>query len=889
MRHIIYKEAESYSVAVLIKGASFNKQEILNNYVTPLVKQGLAEESIIAFNLKYDTNNKAPVKFVKDYLDTLVPALVSLGVQYLLVADSNYFKVLTGQTKADPHYGYVLPCKLKGFEQLQVVLSLNYQALIYNPDMQNKLNMSLHALVSSIQGNYQAIGTNIIHSAHYPKTLQDIAAALESLHKYTALTVDIEAFSLRFNEAGIGSIAFAWDQHNGLAFACDYVSAEIAEATYSLLYTVSPIPSGHFGVFFPNKKVRALLLNFFTTYQGELTFHNATYDIKVIVFTLWMENLLDTTGCLDGLEILTRAFQDTKIIAYLATNSTAGNVLGLKALAQEFAGNWAQSDIKDIRKIALKDLLQYNLVDCLSTWFVRNKYLPVVESENQSRLYKDLMLPSLKTIIQMELTGMPMNPKTIEIVKADLELQQYYHLKVITDSPLIKTLNLLVQTSAMESANAKLKTKQHPLEKFSDVVFNPNSGPQLQRLLYEQMGLPVLDYTDTKQPATGADTIAKLINHTNEPSYKEILTALIGYGKVSKILTTFIPSFEKGIDKADGMKYLHGSFNLGGTVSGRLSSSDPNMQNLPAGSTFGKLIKSCFAAPPGWILCGADFSSLEDRINALLTKDPAKLRVYTDGFDGHALRAYAYFGDQMPDIVNTVESINSIADKKSPYAHLRQESKAPTFALTFQGTWMTMVKNLGWTEEKAKRVEANYHKLYAESTRWVKARIAEAAQCGYAEGAFGLRIRTPLLAQTMLGMRSTPREAEAEARTLGNAISGQSYGLLNSRAMNAFMEKVRQSKYRLDILPVAQIHDAGYYLIRDDAETVAYANQGITEAMAWQELPEIQHDQVKLSAQLDLFWPDWSHAITLPDTATVQEIVTICKEAKQKHTNLKGS
>lgn len=91
-------------------------------------------------------------------------------------------------------------------------------------------------------------------------------------------------------------------------------------------------------------------------------------------------------------------------------------------------------------------------------------------------------------------------------------------------------------------------------------------------------------------------------------------------------------------------------------------------------------------------------------------------------------------------------------------------------------------------------MEANYHKLYAESTRWVKARIAEAAKKGYSEAAFGLRIRVPLLAQTLLGNRSTPREAEAEARTLGNAISGQSYGLLNSRAMNVVMEKVWRLK-----------------------------------------------------------------------------------------------
>jgi DNA polymerase-1 len=202
----------------------------------------------------------------------------------------------------------------------------------------------------------------------------------------------------------------------------------------------------------------------------------------------------------------------------------------------------------------------------------------------------------------------------------------------------------------MEVANAKLKVKQHPLEKFAGEVFNPNSGPQLQRLLYEQMGLPVLDYTDTKMPATGADTIEKLINHTQEPAYKEILNALIGYGKVNKILSTFIPAFERAIVKNDGTAWLHGSFNLGGTVSGRLSSSDPNLQNIPAGSDYAKLIKKCFVAPKGWLFCGADFNSLEDYISALTTKDPNKLVIYEQGLDSHSFRSIAYFGDQMSDV-----------------------------------------------------------------------------------------------------------------------------------------------------------------------------------------------------------------------------------------------
>lgn len=541
-----------------------------------------------------------------------------------------------------------------------------------------------------------------------------------------------------------------------------------------------------------------------------------------------------------------------------------------------------------IAHIPTKDLLEYNLKDTLATFWVFNKNHPKMVADNQENIYNEIFKPSVKTILQMELVGMPMDDEEVQKIKKQLTDEQNKHLQVIQNSSVIKMFNLILQKSEWEkdyqSRKAKAKNPEKILPKnieaFANKTFNPNSGPQLQYLLYEQMGLPVLDLTDTKQPATGGDTLKKLLNHTKEPAYLEIIEALLGFSGVEKILSAFIPAFEKGVKKDDGMRYLHGGFNLGGTVSGRLSSSKPNMQNLPSGSTYGKLIKQCFKAPPGWLFCGADFSSLEDRINALLTKDPAKLKVYTDGYDGHSLRAFAYFGDQMPDIVDTVESINSISSK---YKHLRQDSKAPTFALTFQGTWMTMVKNLGWSEEKAKRVEANYHALYAESTKWVKAKIAEAAKVGYAEGAFGLRIRTPLLAQTFLGTSSTPKEAEAEARTLGNAISGQSYGLLNSRAMNDFMEKVWASKYRHDILPVAQIHDAGYYLIKDDLEVVAFANQGITKAMAWQDLPEIQHPQVKLSANLDIFWPSWANPITLPNDADQNTIKKVCADAKEEY------
>jgi DNA polymerase-1 len=868
MRHHTFEQSDTYPIALLMKPAAFVKGELISNYVAPLNNLGVSSYNIVAFTLAYDENGKAPAKLIKEYLGQLLEALQSIGTKYLYVTDGAYFKTLAGQSKAEPHHGYVLPCKIKGYEHMQVVLGLNYQTLIYNPELQSKLNMGLNALAKSFQGCYLPIGSNIIHSAQYPEGPEAIAEALKSLHQYPSLTCDIEAFSLDFWDSGIGTIAFAWDQHNGLAFACDY----------------RPIDPGQklgYGFKEANKKVRALLREFFETYQGELTFHHAGYDLKPIIYNLWMKGLLDRVGLLDGLHIMTRKLHDTKIIAYLATNSTAGNELGLKTLAHAFAGNWAKEDIKDIRRIPLKELLEYNLVDALSTHYVRNKYEPIMVQDQQQQLYHTLMMPSQKLITQMELVGMPMSRKRIQEVKQELQDIQQLHLDTIQNSSVIAVMNLLVQTKAMNDANAKLKVKQHPLEKFADKRFNPNSGPQLQVLLYEQMGLPVIDYTDTKQPATGAETIEKLINHTSEPAYKSLLAALIEYGKVTKILSTFIPAFEGSVSKDDSdTVWLHGSFNLGGTVSGRLSSSDPNLQNIPSGSKYGKLIKSCFCAPEGYLFCGADFNSLEDYISALTTKDPNKLDVYIKGFDGHCLRAAYYFRDQLPHIdLTDPKSVNTIKDA---HPELRQDSKAPTFLLTYGGTYHGMMSNLGWPEDKSKAIEANYHHLYQVSDQYVQKRLEQASKDGYVEVAFGLRVRTPLLKQVIFKGYKMPYEAAAEGRTAGNAL-GQSYGLLNNRAAVDFWQKVWASEYRYDILPSALIHDAIYSVMKDGLPTVTFANTELIKSMRWQELPEIQHPTVKLGAAIDVFWPTWANAITLPNEATPDQILEVCAKGKQKY------
>jgi DNA polymerase-1 len=647
MRHHLFCEPHEnpdnqYKVAVLIKGSSFVKGELTRYYVEPLLAAcngSVAFKDVIAFTLEYNENDKAPTGHIKDYLNKLMLGLNGLGVTHLYVADSAFFKVLAGVPKSEPHQGYALPVKFQAdqFGHMTCVLGLNYRQLIFDPALQPKLDTSIKALSTTIDGTYQAPGQGIIHSAFYPKTLEEISNSLESLCELPSLTCDIEAFSLDFDKAGIGTIAFAWDRHNGVAFACDYMN--LAEPA-----------NGEHGYMYVNSDVRALLRAFFEAYEGELTFHNAGYDVKVLIATLWMKHFGDTAGLLRGLEILTRKgkFHDTKIMVYLATNSTAGNSLSLKTNAQEFAGNWAVDEIKDIRRVPLQQLLQYNLVDALSTWYVREKHEPIVKADAQWELYTGLMLPSAAMLIQTELTGLPLSKRRVQEVKKKLQDIQADKMLVIRASPLVDQVNLLIRQAAWQKdfddrrGKAKKPDKILPknIKAFDHLEFNPNSDPQMRRLLHEVMGLPILDTTDTGLASTGADTIKKLLNHTQDPAAKELLEAILVFAGVSTIVSTFIPAFENAISHGDAdpdIVWLHGNFNLGGTVSGRLSSSDPNLTNIPAKVTvkvggmkidLGKLVKYCFVSPPGSIFCGADFNSLEDMISALTTKDPNKLKVY---------------------------------------------------------------------------------------------------------------------------------------------------------------------------------------------------------------------------------------------------------------------
>lgn len=857
MRYITSQDTGKYPIAIL--GHQIRREEMIKTYLLPY---DLSMEDFIFIELhSAPGKKKTPAREIKEFIQQeLQQVLDDAETQYIICTDSDYFKILTKEAKAEANLGYV--CDSVWGKQ-KVIYTPSYRQVFYDPPVvKSKIAQGMDALLNHIRGQYAEPGQGIIEFEAYPDTPEKIKAWLDQLLEMNKpLAIDIESFGLKHYNAGIGTITFCWSKTQGIAFNVDY----------------EPIPGATeapYGRINRNDIVRNLLREFFIKYTQRQMYHNISYDVYILIYQLFMDNLIDTEGLLHGMDIMLRNWDCTKLITYLATNSCAGNHLSLKDQAQEYAGNYAQDDIKDIRLIPNEQLLRYNLIDGLCTWYTYEKHWDTLIADDQLDVYNNIFKPACEDIIQMQLTGMPMNMETVNQVAEEMETDRNQALKTIRESNLMKNFTLMLRQEWVDDKNAKLKKKQVTLAD-CDIEFNPNSGPQLQKLLFDYIGLPVLGLTKSKQPATDGDTIKALRTHTQSEDVKELLNALIDYKLVDKIITSFIPAFRNAQPGPDGWHYLFGNLNLGGTVSGRLSASEPNLQTIPSGSKYAKKIKKCFEAPPGWIFCGLDFASLEDRISALTTKDPQKLKVYTDGYDGHSLRAYAYFGEQMPDIEDTVESINSIQHK---YKSLRSDSKAPTFLLTYGGTYMGLMKNCGFSEEKAKLTEKRYHDLYVVSDAWVQAKLDEAAKTGYVTAAFGLRVRTPLLAQVLRGTCKTPYEAEAEGRTAGNAL-GQSWCLLNNRAGSEFMRKVRASEFRLDIRPCIHIHDAQYFMIRDNMDTLQYTNKHLVEAVNWQDHPDIAHPEVGLGGELSLFYPTWANEIEIPNHATPEEVHQIIQKA----------
>jgi len=472
MKEIHFSD-EFPKLALLIKDQACFHDQIKEHYIDHLTVP------TVAISLEYTKSNKITAKAAREYLSHILPTLKKNGITTLYVADAQYFKVLTKKPTTEPHYGYVLQCAIDGFTDMDIIYGVNYQALFHNDKLQDKLDLSLKTVNDFFKGTYTGLGEDLIHSAYYPESYEEIKHCLRNLMVYPMLSCDIETYGLKIDEAKIATIGFAWDEHNGVVF--DVEDLAIAK----------------------------LVKEFFEAYPNSLIFHNASFDIKCVIYHWFMKDPLDLVGMLHGLQTMYQNIHDTKLIIYLATNSTAGNTLGLKPNAFEFAGNYAQDDIDDIRKIDRQALKEYNLIDCLSTWYVFKKFYPIMVQDQQEDIYKTLMLPALKNVTHMELSGMPLDMATVERLEQHLDSITDSHRKRLASSHYVKKLEWDIQREDFVAKNKQLKKKFKPMDEF-ETEFNAGSTIQVARLLHEEIGLPVLDTTPKGNPAVGNDALKAL-------------------------------------------------------------------------------------------------------------------------------------------------------------------------------------------------------------------------------------------------------------------------------------------------------------------------------------------------------------------------------------------
>lgn len=306
MRYLVFSEPERTSYPICLLVPSINRQEIEKAYIKP---HGLDPNDLLVIDLCYSqTQKKTPKADMVAYIEQeLKPVLLDMAVEYLMVADAEYFKTLTKAAKVEAHLGYVMDCV---FGPWKVVYVPFHRAIFYDPDkVKAKIASSVAAVVQHRAGDYQAPGTSIIRYAAYPTAPEEIEEWLERLIvEDRPLACDIETFSLKHPTAGIGTITFCWNKHEGIAFPVD----------------LGPDPT----------RVRALLKNFFLRFRQKLLYHKISFDVYILIYQLFMKHILDTEGLLEGLKVMLRNWDCTRLIAYLATNSCAGNQLGLKQLAQ---------------------------------------------------------------------------------------------------------------------------------------------------------------------------------------------------------------------------------------------------------------------------------------------------------------------------------------------------------------------------------------------------------------------------------------------------------------------------------------------------------------------------------------------------------------------------
>lgn len=400
--------------------------------------------------------------------------------------------------------------------------------------------------------------------------------------------------------------------------------------------------------------------------------------------------------------------------------------------------------------------------------FIQLKAKP--SSDEQIDYYKQMALAMLKLQqIQRDLirkqnmeylayvVEMPLTP-----ILADMEKRG-----VAADKTQLDKLN---RTMSQEIEELEEKIYQYSFEKF-----NINSSQQLSDVLFNQLNLPAGKKLASGYYSTAAGELDRLRN------MHPIIDLIIDYREISKLNSTFVDGLRKSIDPLDGK--IHTTYHQTLTTTGRLSSSDPNLQNIPIRSERSKAIRDVFVAAPGYKLIGADYSQIELRLLAHLSGDPDLIQAFNDGIDIHSNTAMKIFDKKIDEIT----------------ARERALAKTVNFSIVYGVTPFGLSQDLKSSVDTAAEYINSYYENYAKVKPYLESLIEKAKKDGYVETMFGRRRYIPELNSSQFHTRSFGERAAMNAPLQGSAAD------LIKLAMNRIDRILEQQNLQARF--ILQVHD----------------------------------------------------------------------------------
>ncbi len=464
--------------------------------------------------------------------------------------------------------------------------------------------------------------------------------------------------------------------------------------------------------------------------------------------TMLESYVLDSTATRHDMDSLARKYLDHQTILF-----------------EEVAGKGARQ--LSFNQVAIEQAAPYAAEDADITLRLHETLWPKLQAEAGLRaVYQDIEIPLIPILAAMEQRG------------------------VLVDRKLLAT-----QSRELAKRLHEIETQAHDI---AGQPFNLGSPKQIQEILFDKLELPVLSKTPKGAPSTAENVLQELADQGHE-----LPRVLLEHRSLSKLKSTYTDKLPEQIDADTGR--VHTSYHQAVAATGRLSSSDPNLQNIPIRTEEGRRIRQAFIAPEGCRLLAADYSQIELRIMAHLSRDEGLLAAFAADADIHRATAAEVFGIP-PEQVSGDQ---------------RRSAKAINFGLIYGMSAFGLARQLGIDRGAAQRYVDLYFERYPGVKRYMDETREQAREQGYVETVFGRRLYLPEIRD-----RNGQRRAAAERTAINAPMQGTAADIIK-RAMLRVETWNKESG--LDVILIMQVHDELVFEVAE--KDIEDSKSGICEPM----------------------------------------------------------